>query len=311
MVAVLLIFATFSGARSDEGSTEAGSVISNRAEATYSDETGGNYTAVSTTVTITVLPVATLIVTPDQTASSDTVAPHDQFTRLFRVCNTGNSVDTISLTRFSLTAPASLAALYFDNDGSGTVTDGDAPISLNETASPQLPPRGCIGVLAVINTNDIASQSTLTITITARSNATNAVNGRGQDDGTIVNAVGLGARLTDPTNSSLAPSKLINGVAQTVVNQAGEFLYTIAFKTSGDTAARNVLLQDQLPTGIGYSPGSLQVNDRSVSDAVDNDEGSVQAGVVRVNLTRVEPGETVRIAFRSRRPEPFRLNGPG
>ena len=104
------------------------------------------------------------------------------------------------------------------------VTDGDAPISLNETASPQLPPRGCIGVLAVINTNDIPSQSILTITTTARSNATNAVNGRGQDDGTIVNAVGLGARLTDPTNSSLAPSKLINGVAQTVVNQAGEFI---------------------------------------------------------------------------------------
>ena len=300
LVAVLLIFATFSGARSDEGSTEAGSVISNRAEATYSDETGGNYTAVSTTVTITVLPVATLIVTPDQTASSETVAPHDQFTRLFRVCNTGNNVDTISLTRFSLTAPASLAALYFDNDGSGTVTDGDAPISLNESASPQLPPRGCIGVLAVINTNDIPSQSILTITTTARSNATNAVNGRGQDDGTIVNAVGLGARLTDPTNSSLAPSKLVNGVAQTVVNQAGEFVYTVVFKNSGDTAARNVLLQDQLATGIGYSPGSLQVNDRNVSDAVDSDEGSVQAGVIRVNLTRVEPGETVRIAFRSR-----------
>jgi uncharacterized repeat protein (TIGR01451 family) len=300
LVAVLLIFAPVSGARSGDGSTDAGSLISNRAEATYSDEAGGNYTAISATVTITVLPVATLVVTPDQTASSETVAPHDQITRLFRVCNTGNNLDTISLTRFNLTAPASLAALYFDNDGSGTVTDGDAPISLNETASPQLPPRGCVGVLAVINTNDIPSQSTLTITTTARSNATNAVNGRGEDDGTIVNAVGLGARLTDPTNASLAPSKLINDVAQTVVNQSAEFTYTIAFKNSGDTAARNVLLQDQLVAAIAYSSGSLQVNDHNVSDAVDNDEGSVQAGVIKVNLARVEPGDTVRIAFRAR-----------
>ena len=96
------------------------------------------------------------------------------------------------------------------------------------------------------------------------------------------------------------PSKLINGVAQTVVNQAGEFTYTIAFKNSGDTAARNVLIQDQLPAAIAYSPASLQVNDRSVSDAADNDEGSVQAGIIRVTLKKVEAGETVRIAFRAR-----------
>jgi len=300
LLAVLLTFATILSARSGDGSTDAGSVISNRAEASYSDEFGENYTTVSPTVTVTVLAVATLIVTPDESAASEVVAPHDHITRLFRVCNTGNTVDTISLTRFDVTAPATLTALYFDNDGSGTLTNGDAQIILNETASPQLSPRGCIGVLAVLDTNDIPSQSTLTITTTARSNATNAVNGRGEDEGTIINAVGLGALLTDPNNASLAPSKLINGVAQTVVNQAGEFTYTIAFKNSGDTAARNVLLQDQLPTAIAYSPASLQVNDRNVSDAVDNDEGSVQSGVIRVNLAKVDPGETVHIAFRAR-----------
>ena len=300
LLAVLLTCATILSARSGDGSTDAGSVISNRCEASYSDETGETYTTVSQTITVTVLPVATLVVTPDETASSEIVAPHDQITRLFRVCNTGNTVDTVSLTRFNVTAPATLTALHFDNDGSGTLTNGDAPISLNETASPQLSPRGCIGVLAVIDTKDIPSQSILTITTTARSNATNAVNGRGEDEGTIINAVGLGARLTDPHDATLAPSKLINGVVQTVVNQAGEFTYTIAFKNSGDTAARNVLLQDQLPTAIAYSPASLQVNDRNVSDAVDNDEGSVQSGVIRVNLAKVEPGETVRIAFRAR-----------
>src|SRR5262249_33335460 len=275
LLAVLLSMTTILTARAIEQPTDAGSVISNRAEASYSDGSGGNYSTVSPTVTVTVLPVATLVVTPDETASSETVAPQDQVTRLFRVCNTGNNVDTIKLTRFALTSPATLAGLYFDNDQSGTVTNGDAPITLSETASPQLPPRGCIGVLAIINSNDIPSQSLLTITTTARSNATNAVNGRGTDDGTIINAVGVGARLTDPTNPNLAPSKLINGVAQTVVNQAGEFTYTISFKNNGDTTARNVLIRDELPPAITYSPGSLQLNDRSVSDAADGDEGSV------------------------------------
>src|SRR5262249_42910809 len=255
-LAVMLIFAAIASARPVDSTTDAGVVISNRAEASYTDAAGASYSTVSLTVTVTVLAVATLVVTPDETASSETVAPHDQVTRLFRVCNTGNNPDTVSLTRFNLTAPATLQTLYFDNDGSGTVTNGDAPITLNDTASPQLPPRGCVGVLAVINTNDIPSHSVLTITTTARSNATNAVNGRGQDDGTIINAVGLGARLTDPGDGNLPPRKLVNGVAQSVVNQAGEFTYSIKFRNSGDTAARNVVVTDQLPTGIAYLPGS-------------------------------------------------------
>src|SRR5262249_20643204 len=119
-----------------------------------------------------------------------------------------------------------------------------------------------------------------------------------QDDGTIINAVGLGARLTDPGDGNLPPRKLVNGVAQSVVNQAGEFTYSIKFRNSGDTAARNVVVTDQLPTGIAYLPGSLQLNDRNVSDAADSDEGSVQSGVIKVNLTKVEAGETVSITFR-------------
>ncbi len=300
LLALILISTTFASARSFDGSTEAGTVISNRAEASYSDEAGASYSAVSATVSVTILPVAAVVVTPDETASSETVAPRDQFTRLFRVCNTGNNPDSFSLTRLSVTAPATLAALHFDIDGSGTITDGDVPITLNQTATPQLQPRGCVGVLAVINTNDVPAQSLLTISLTARSNSTNAVNGRGEDEGTIINAVGVGARLTDPNNPTLAPSKLINGVSQTVLNQSSEFTYTISFKNNGDTAARNVVVQDQLVSALTYSPASLQVNDRNVSDAVDSDEGSVQAGLIRVTLAKVEPGQTVRISFRCR-----------
>ena len=300
LLALLLVIATTLTAHAGDGSADAGTQISNRAEATYADDAGASYATVSQTVVVTVLAVATVVVTPDETASSDTVAPHDQVTRAFRVCNTGNNVDTFSITRFDLTAPATLSALYFDNDASSSVNDGDALITLNQTASPQLPPHGCIGVLAVINTNDVAPQSNLKLTLTARSNATNAVNGRGEDIGTIINDVGLGARLTDPNDSNKAPSKLINGLAQTVVTRAGEFSYVIAFKNTGDTAARNVVIKDRLPAAIDYVPGSLQLNDRSVSDAVDNDEGSVQAGEINIQVARVNPGETNRISFRAR-----------
>src|SRR6185503_4696801 len=187
-----------------------------QAHATYSDDTGETFTTVSETVTVTIVAVASITVTPDETTPSDTVGPREQVTRAFRVCNTGNTTDQVTLTQSSITPPAVITALYFDNDGSGTVSTGDEPITLNQTVSPQLAPNGCITVLAVIDTNDVAAQSTLSISITARSTSANAVNGRNEDAGTIINAVGSGARLTDPLNASLAPNKLVNGGTQAV-----------------------------------------------------------------------------------------------
>lgn len=299
-MAVLLGASVELWARGLEGSSGAGTVISNRAEATYQDETGESFTTVSPTVTVTILAVATLIVTPDETVPSDTVVPHERPTRLFRVCNTGNTADTFSVISVDLTPPTTLSALYFDSDGSGTLTDGDAAIRLNESASPQLLPGGCIGVLAVIDTNDVTAQSTVTITLMARSNSANSVNGRGQDAGVIINAVGQGARLTDPRDSSLPPSKLINNSSQAVVNNGDQFSYVIAFRNSGDTPARNVVINDQLPQAIEYVPGSLQMNDRNLSDAADGDEGSVQGGNIKIRIALVNPGEVFRINFRSR-----------
>src|SRR2546430_6560862 len=300
LLALLLVMATMLNARALDGSTEAGLQISNRAEATYVDVTGATYATVSPTVVVTVLAVATVVVTPDETASSDTVAPHDQVTRLFRVCNAGNNTDTITPSKFDLTAPASLVALYFDNDGSGTLSDGDVPITLNQTASPTLAQRGCIGVLAVINTNDIATQSTLTMTLTAHSNATNAVNGHAEDTGTIINVVGLGARLTDPADTNLAPSKTINGVTQTVVETGGAFVYVVSFRNSGDTPARNVLMEDKLASALEYVPASLQLNDQSISNAIDADAGSFENGVIRFRFAKINPGEALRVSFRCR-----------
>src|SRR3954469_3137028 len=245
----LVMVAVIAGARPADGTTDAGAVISNRAEATYNDKTGVTYNAVSETVTVTVSTVAAVVVTPDETASSQAVGPHEQITRAFRICNSGNTTDTFTPTRFEVTAPAKLVALYFDNDAGGTVTNGDAQIELNQTKSPATAPHGCVGVLAVVNTNDAAAQSTITLTLTARSDAGNAVNGQGEDTGTIINAVGNGPRLTSPANPNLAPVKLINGTPQTVLSASATFTYTVDFKNSGDTVAHNVVFEDQLSPG--------------------------------------------------------------
>ncbi|HKZ78386.1 MAG TPA: hypothetical protein VJ124_08675, partial [Pyrinomonadaceae bacterium] len=172
-------------------SPAAGTVISNRAEAAYRDESGTTYAVASQTVAVTVLAVASLLVTPDETMASATVGPHERLTRIFRVCNTGNTPDRYTITRAEVNPPAIIASLYFDNDNSETVNAADTPITVGGTISPTVNPGNCLPVLAVVDTEATPPNGNLVISLTARSTV-DASNGAARDDGTIINAVGAG-----------------------------------------------------------------------------------------------------------------------
>jgi uncharacterized repeat protein (TIGR01451 family) len=305
MIAVILlaVISTFTAtalSRVLDEPTEAGAVITNRAEATYVDDEGQSFTTTSSTVTITVLAVSTLNVTPDETDPSASVAPNERITRLFSVCNTGNTPDFYTITRAEVSAPARIAALHFDTDASGALNDSDPLIQLGSSLSPRLTPGRCIGVLAVIETADSAPNSRLTINITARSNVTQSVNGLAQNDGTIINAVGNGARLTDPTNPNLPPLKLVEDHDRVSASPGQTLGYTISFRNNGDVTARRVAIVDDLPAGLDYVPGTLRLGQRSLTDADDTDEGHVTTRRIELLLPEVAPAEIVLVAFRAR-----------
>jgi len=118
-------------------SSNAGTVISNRAQARSRNEAGER---------------PAVAFTPHETAPSSMLAPHDQAARAFRVCNTGNTPDSFAVTHVDVTAPATTDAAYFDFDGNGVVKNSDSKIALNEDKSPQLQPGGCVAVLVSIRT---------------------------------------------------------------------------------------------------------------------------------------------------------------
>jgi uncharacterized repeat protein (TIGR01451 family) len=297
MVMALLLSGLSSWARAFDGS-DAGTVISNRAEATYQNEAGEKFSSVSETVTVTVLAVAALAVTPKDTAPSNTIAPHDQATRAFRVCNTGNTPDTFVVTRVEVTAPAAVDAAYFDVNGDGVVNDSDAKIVVNESASPELQPGGCVTVLVSIKTNDVAPKSNVTMTLGVRSSAMNAANGRSESVGTIINTVGEGARFTNPNDPNLQPLNLINGKSEVVITTGATFTNTIEFKNSGDTAARNVVVvTEQVPDGFEIITDSLQVEAPSSAKGGAHTPDTHR---VSVQMLMVQPGEIVRVSFRVR-----------
>ncbi len=304
LIVVLTLCASLvhSRSRSSEDTTPSGTSISNRAEATYEGDQGTTYSTVSETVTFTVQSVASLMVTPKETAPSASVVPQERVTRIFRICNTGNVANTYTITSTDVTAPAKLASLYFDNDASGTLTVGDSLIELGSTASPSVAAGSCLSLLALIDTNDIAFNSLLRISLTARSNASGATNGTAEDDGTIINEVGKGPLLSSPTSISLPPLKEINGSSQAVVTRGTPFSYSIALRNSGDVAARNLVLSDDLPAGVEYVAGSLRLEyngSKDLTDAEDGDEGFVRSQHVEVRLSQLAPDQVVRLSFKA------------
>ncbi|HVF56314.1 MAG TPA: SdrD B-like domain-containing protein [Pyrinomonadaceae bacterium] len=302
--AVALLAVTLAGgptANARDGiTTEAGTVISNRAEATYYDALGTGFATVSPTISVTVRSVAALTVTPDETEPSNTVAPNERVVRLFRVCNTGNTPDFYTLTAADVSAPASLVALFLDTDASGTLTDADSLVRLGQTMTPRLARGACTGVVAQIDTNSAAVGSRISVRIHARSNVVDAVGGGAQDSGTIINAVGSGARLTSPDDSRLPPVKLVEGRERVTATFGQTLNYNILFRNSGDTTARGVVLRDELPSGLEFVTRSLKLDTRSLTDAEDADEGHFRDRRVVVRLAEVVPDQLVRVSFQAR-----------
>jgi uncharacterized repeat protein (TIGR01451 family) len=283
-----------------DGGVGAGVVISNRAEATYADETGQEFLTVSPTVSVTVSTVAAVTVTPDETEPSASVGPNERVTRLFRVCNTGNTPDFYTITSAEVSAPAALVSLHFDLDGSGTLDASDRPVALDSTMSPRLARGQCAGVLAVVDANAGRLGEQFTIRIVARSSVADALNAGAQDAGTIVNAYGTGARLTAPSDPSLPPVKLVEG-KESVTTSPGQGLgYTITFRNSGDTLARNVVLRDDLPEGLEYVAGTLRLGGRTLTDAADADEGTVVGRRVEIRVAQFAVGEVLEAALQAR-----------
>ena len=302
LLAILLLSSASSFARNFEASNSAGTIIYNQADASYRDSEGTTFTTVSPLVTVTVLAVAALTVSPKETAPSANVGPHERITRTFRICNTGNVSSDYTITQAEVNAPSVLVNLFFDNDVSGTVTPGDAIVTVGSTLSPVLAPGSCLGVLAVVDTNDAPPDSLLQIHLTALAKVTNTANAAPQDSGTIINSVGRGPIFTSPTNAALPPLKEVNGSGQAIVVRGTPFTYTIAFRNSGDVTARNLVLSDDLPGGIDYVANSLHLEhngSKDLTDAEDADEGFVRAQHIELRLAELAPNEQIRLTFRA------------
>jgi len=299
LLASVILLAVTTLAQTSDNPSEAGIAVTNRANGAYESE-DGKVSATSVTTAATVKAVAAVKVTPDETGPSTNTAPNDQVTKLFRICNIGNGPDSFIIPRADITAPGTLISLHFDIDGSGTLTDGDTPITIGSTVTPTLARGECLGVIAVVDTGASTPETNLTISLTARSQLNNSANGAAQDEGTVILAVGNRPRFTSSDNPELQPRKLIDGKKSEVAGSGQSLSYTIEFRNSGAVPARHVTVTDNLPASLLYEPKSLHLGDRQLTDQTDSDPGEVSGQNLKVTLDQVGPGELVQISFRAR-----------
>jgi uncharacterized repeat protein (TIGR01451 family) len=295
---VFVVNASLLAAAASETSTDM--VIINRAEATYLDADGAIYNTASQTVTITILAVPAIAVTPDETGPSAIVTPNEQITRIFRICNTGNGENSFLPTRAEVSAPAAITGVYFDTDGSGSVTAGDAPVQFGHTLTPVIASGNCHGVLVVIETNNVTSQSHVVIGFSARSNMASPAGGFVHDDGTIINSVALGAVFISPSDAGLPPVSLVEDLPR-VAGVPGQILnYTIAFRNAGAVAARQVRVVDDLPADLEYVPGTTRLNNQSLTDATDADEATSTSRRIDLSIPAIAANALTKIQFQAR-----------
>ncbi len=276
--------------------TSAGTEIFNQANADYFDKVGNQYFTASSVVRLIVRAVPRLTVSPDEVEPSAVVAANQRVVRSFRLCNSGNVADNYVITRAEISTPAAILGLYFDVDADGRISQADLPININQTSSPNLDVTECINVLTDIQTNGISVGNQLVIDLSARSNSDQNVS----DVGKIINIAGTSAILTSPIDPNAPPRKLVNQ-QQTYVGAIGERLnYSISFKNNGDVPASDVVVIDDLPPQLSYVPNSLRVDNRSVTDVPNDDEGSVVGQRIEVRYAQpIAPNQISTISFQA------------
>jgi hypothetical protein len=143
--------------------TAAGTQIQNQASATYGDGSGGNYSTVSNTVTVTVAQVSGLTITPDAGSISNVVPGQNAVSFTFRVTNTGNFSDQVRFlaggNSISVTGPATVGAAWVDVNGNGTYEAGtDIDIKGNgaDALTALLAQNAFVDVVVSVNVNSSA-----------------------------------------------------------------------------------------------------------------------------------------------------------
>lgn len=237
--------------------TPAGTEITNRAEATYTDPNGASQTVTSDEIVTTVLPVYDFVITPNGASSSapgQTVAATAgnaaQFS--YTVTNQGNIEDTITLTLaqagdddFNL----SNIRIYLDENGNGILDAGEPLVAEIELGAGEAVQLIVVGTVLEGTTSGAVTNINLEgVSVGAPSNTDTDNWARavlGDDNGEGENVAGV-----DIGNSDSDPDTVPSDGGLTISAQPGKAVsYPLELQNTGDTPDSFNLTVPNIPSG--------------------------------------------------------------
>ncbi len=268
----------------------AGTVIENTAQVSY--VVGGTtVTAPSNTATVTVAELLDVVVTLQSATTSVRPGATAQ-TLVFRVTNTGNSSEAFLLTLTSVLGgddfdplPAT-PAIYFDTDGSGTLTAADVPYVPGGN-DPLLVQDGFTTVIVVHDipggvVNGARGLARLTAAARTGTGAPGTVFA-GQGAGGTDAVVGTTGADGEATGQYVVADIVIGAVKSASISDpfggsravpGARIRYQVVITATGTGTASAVNFRDPIPPNTRYAPGTLRLNGTLLSDdAADADAG--------------------------------------
>jgi len=281
--------------------TPAGTQIQNTAQVSYT-EGGSNVTVNSNPTTLAVAEILNVNVAV-QTPTVSVTSGATQRVVVVRVTNTGNGVETFSLTGNSVVAgddfdPTPAAPfIYFDTDSSGDFSPADVAYA-SGTNDPVLNADEFATLLIVNNIPAaLANGAQGRTQITA-----SAVTGTGAP-GTVFAGAGVGGvdAVVGTSNATqigtgtyvVAGLQLSAVKSQSIVDQfsgtrpipGARINYQITVTPTGTGTAVGTVFTDAIPSNTTYVVGTLSLNGAALTDAADADAGQLVTTPAQVRVT--------------------------
>jgi uncharacterized repeat protein (TIGR01451 family) len=286
----ILLLCCAAGGEALAAGVPAGTDIENTAEVTYSVG-GSSVSANSNTVTLRVAEVLDVVVTA-QTPTVSVGAGASSARMVFRVTNTGNGSEAFRLELQSVLGgddfdPVPAApSLYFDTDGSGTLTPADTPYVAGSN-DPVLAADAFVTLIAAHSipgglANAARGLARLDAAARTGTGAPGAVFAGAGAGGTDAIAGSTGADADAVSEYQVADIALAAVKSATVLDPFGgsrtvpgsRITYQIVVTPTGSGSAASATVVDPIPPNTRYLSGSLRLNGATLTEASDGDAGS-------------------------------------
>lgn len=273
-----------------EAASSGGTTIVNSVTATYSDARGRSYSTLSNVLVATVAEIGAISVSPKQAqanAQNDTAAVNQSAARIFVVANGSNISDAYRVTALTAGALKITAASWM-------LADGSKQDAMNGAVSPAVGAGGFTKLLVTVSTSGLTVGAQVPVDVTVQTTAGGTVNGLQSDTGREWIVGGAAPVLTGPSGANTQVTKTANKVTVVQSEPGSTITFDISASNSGGSAAQNVIVTDNVPSGMAIVASSAKVDGQAAGSAA-----SVQGQTITVNAGTLAAGASLDVSFQA------------